>query len=201
MFGLRNSRKNNVASACKECRSIEAKLYRELNKDALIISSKKRRVLTNTYQKQYIKPYLANNREKLSKQRKEYRDRNKDIIKIKQKKIYERDKEKIALKKKEYSKRPEAIASKSNSEHKRRSLTKQGDVTTQQFLDLKQNAKSCYWCNRSLKGRKVHIDHYVPLFRGGFHTISNLVVSCDKCNLTKNAKDPIVFANSIGKLF
>ena len=78
--------------------------------------------------------------------------------------------------------------------------TKQGDVTSNQLLKLQQNAKVCYWCGINLKGKATHIDHYIPISKGGEHTLSNLVASCDKCNLIKHAKDPFVFANSIGKL-
>ena len=67
-------------------------------------------------------------------------------------------------------------------------------------MELQNNAKICYWCNVSLKNTKVHIDHYTPLSKGGEHTISNLVVSCSKCNLEKHSKDPLEFAITKGKL-
>jgi len=92
------------------------------------------------------------------------------------------------------------IINKKNMRQRRRSLTKQGDVTNIQLLELQQNAKVCYWCKCLLKNVKVHIDHYVPLSKGGLHTLSNLVVSCSKCNLSKEAKLPNDFANSIGRL-
>jgi hypothetical protein len=36
-------------------------------------------------------------------------------------------------------------------------------------------------------GRKIrtHVDHYVPLARGGTGAESNLVLSCEECNLAK----------------
>ena len=40
----------------------------------------------------------------------------------------------------------------------------------------------------------------MPLSKGGEHTLTNLVVSCPTCNLQKNAKDPIEFANKLGRL-
>lgn len=36
-----------------------------------------------------------------------------------------------------------------------------------------------------------HLDHYIPLARGGSHTIANLVPACAACNLSKGAKLPI----------
>lgn len=64
-----------------------------------------------------------------------------------------------------------------------------------------QKSPNCYWCGELLKNKKVHIDHYVPLSKGGRHIIENLVVSCPKCNLSKGAKDPYHYANIKGKLF
>lgn len=59
--------------------------------------------------------------------------------------------------------------------------------------------KVCYWCGIRC-AKSYHVDHYVPLSRGGAHELDNLVISCGPCNIKKNAKDPIEFAQSIGKL-
>lgn len=87
-----------------------------------------------------------------------------------------------------------------NYDSKRRAIKKNGDG----FMVVKKWAESqikiCYWCNISCD-EKYHIDHYVPLAKGGLHTIDNLVISCPTCNMTKNAKDPFRFANEKGRLF
>lgn len=44
------------------------------------------------------------------------------------------------------------------------------------------------------------IDHVVPLFLGGKHESSNIQILCQRCNRTKNAKDPISFMQSKGYL-
>jgi len=46
-------------------------------------------------------------------------------------------------------------------------------------------SKPCFYCNQS---GSSHLDHIVPLSRGGSHSIGNLIGACAKCNLTKNAK-------------
>ncbi|WP_328186945.1 HNH endonuclease [Marinobacter sp. OP 3.4] len=61
-------------------------------------------------------------------------------------------------------------------------------------------AKVCYWCESKCRS-DFHIDHYVPLAKGGQHEIDNLVIACPKCNLAKHAKDPYEFAESMGRLF
>lgn len=137
-----------------------------------------------------------------------YRKRVKDIFsnnlserkKVYSKRYRDKNKEKISKQSKLYKKTDIAIISNKNYKHSRRSRIKKGDVTNKQLLELQQSAKTCYWCNKSLKNTQKHIDHYVPFKKGGLHTLSNLVVSCSSCNLSKQAIDPIVFANSVGKL-
>lgn len=81
------------------------------------------------------------------------------------------------------------------SVHKRRAQkisTQDGTATSQALEELKstQNHQCCH-CSCSLdfsaKGQ-VHLDHLIPLSKGGAHTISNVAWSCAHCNLTKSAK-------------
>lgn len=59
--------------------------------------------------------------------------------------------------------------------------------------------KVCYWCGIKC-GDGFHVDHYVPLSKGGAHEIANLVIACPSCNIKKNAKDPLDFAKQVGRL-
>lgn len=99
-----------------------------------------------------------------------------------------------------YCKTEKGIAKSKNDGAKRRGNFKKGNVTSEEMINLQKNAITCYWCNIKLHNKVKHIDHYIPISKGGKHTLSNLVVSCANCNLKKSAKDPILFANSIGKL-
>ncbi|NLB85017.1 MAG: HNH endonuclease, partial [Acholeplasmataceae bacterium] len=55
-------------------------------------------------------------------------------------------------------------------------------------------------CNSKIIDNKYNIDHYIPISKGGEHTIDNLVISCEKCNKQKHAKDPYEFALTKGRL-
>lgn len=83
---------------------------------------------------------------------------------------------------------------------KRRAVEKRGDSSAMISEWIKRTPKKCYWCNLKC-AKKYHIDHYVPLAKGGRHEVTNLVIACPKCNLKKNAKDPYEFAASVGRLF
>jgi 5-methylcytosine-specific restriction endonuclease McrA len=39
-----------------------------------------------------------------------------------------------------------------------------------------------------LSGSECHVDHVVPLARGGTHTRDNLATACPSCNISKGTK-------------
>jgi len=47
---------------------------------------------------------------------------------------------------------------------------------------------ACRYCGTVLDVLNWHLDHIVPIVRGGMHTRANTVAACPKCNLSKNDK-------------
>lgn len=47
----------------------------------------------------------------------------------------------------------------------------------------------CWWCGKKV-GKKYHVDHNIPLARGGTNDPRNIVISCPKCNMSKGKKLP-----------
>lgn len=57
----------------------------------------------------------------------------------------------------------------------------------------------CAYCSISLKSG-YNIDHITALARGGTNWPKNLQLTCALCNNRKHAKDPIAFAQELGRL-
>lgn len=57
----------------------------------------------------------------------------------------------------------------------------------------------CAWCGVPCKAR-YHVDHIVPLVKGGTNGPENICIACPDCNLRKQARHPDAFAQSMGKL-
>lgn len=56
----------------------------------------------------------------------------------------------------------------------------------------------CPYCKTTITIESCHMDHLIPLARGGSHSDLNMQLTCKRCNLKKHAKDPIEFAASMG---
>lgn len=50
---------------------------------------------------------------------------------------------------------------------------------------------TCYWCGK--KSIKYHVDHVIPLSRGGSNWPDNIVIACPTCNLKRTNKLPHEF--------
>lgn len=68
-----------------------------------------------------------------------------------------------------------------------------------EFLWKLQKGK-CAFCLQSLIKFRFHIDHYVPLVKGGTNDRKNLRLLHKKCNLSKGARDPAEHALRNGLL-
>lgn len=58
----------------------------------------------------------------------------------------------------------------------------------------------CAWCRKKVKFGERHVDHIVPVHKGGSNDPANLAISCKTCNHRKSAKDPLDFARELGRL-
>jgi 5-methylcytosine-specific restriction endonuclease McrA len=105
---------------------------------------------------------------------------------------------------KKRAKQPEKILTRNRNRKARiRALPGQHTASevAQLFIIQRGNCAGCQVALvKSGKG-KYHVDHVVPLARGGSNGPENLQLLCKKCNLKKAAMDPYEWANLHGLLF
>lgn len=101
--------------------------------------------------------------------------------------------------KKWQAKNPEKVRHfKLKNKSKRRGAT--GSHTLSQIVTLLEGQQfKCAACKKSIKLHR-HLDHIMPISRGGSNDIKNLQWLCPPCNLRKNAKHPIDWAQEMGRL-
>ena len=59
-------------------------------------------------------------------------------------------------------------------------------------LILEKYARKCAYCGTDCIDT-YHIDHKIPVSKGGDNSFDNLALSCPKCNLSKGSKTDIEF--------
>ena len=87
------------------------------------------------------------------------------------------------------------------SNHKRRLLTRELTIDIVQNV-YEENIKrfgslTCYLCLRPIVFGRDHLEHKVPISRGGDNNRQNLDVACQKCNLRKNKKTVEEFTREV----
>lgn len=153
------------------------------------------------------------NPEKLKGYRKAYRDADPEKARARYRNWYAADPEKVGnlrrkaresdieasrAKERERDRRrralnPDANRVKCGKRHARK-MGAEGSHTASDIADqyARQNGK-CHWCFLCV-GRTYHVDHVVPLSRGGSDGPENIVIACPTCNVRKGAMLPTDFA-------
>ena len=145
------------------------------------------------------------NKETINKRNTEYRAKNKENAKNRNAELYKKNKDKIKRQHKEWVKaNPDKVIALSkvhNHNRRARIISSKGRLSLgveKKLLSIQKNR--CAVCRTSLKKTGFHIDHIIPLARGGENVDSNVQVTCPKCNHEKSAKDPIQFMREKGFL-
>ena len=59
---------------------------------------------------------------------------------------------------------------------------------TKEFVESIYNIDTCYYCGINIPREFRTLEHALPLTKGGYHSISNIVMACVACNCSKADK-------------
>jgi len=191
------SEKMTSTATCKKCMEIYVQKNKEKIKLKRHLKHKENRLEVN--RKNLI--YRINNREKINNRSKEYVRLNKEKIKESRRLYYIQNNERIRSRIKTWvqNNRDKVRISSSRKKAKRRGCLVGTFYKKEIELMIVNQKYKCINCKTSIK-EKYHIDHIIPISLGGSNYISNIQILCPPCNLKKNAKDPIVWAQENGRL-
>jgi 5-methylcytosine-specific restriction endonuclease McrA len=91
----------------------------------------------------------------------------------------------------EYRQTPKGKAIHLDTENRRRSRKRHnGEENLAWFYQAVRELPlvMCHICGTWLHGSDCHVDHVIPLARGGNHTRDNLATACPTCNLRKSSR-------------
>jgi 5-methylcytosine-specific restriction endonuclease McrA len=93
----------------------------------------------------------------------------------------QRDRQRVRAR--EYSRGTRYRFNQRNHKARRRSVYRDGGVTTEEWEIILRRFKNC--CAYCCSGGAMTMDHVVPLSKGGVHAANNVVPACRKCNSAK----------------
>lgn len=201
--------------------------WREKNRDKINAQKRARRNTPEAKLKR-AQEYLANkekikqqsaawyqaNREKVIARTAAYNKENADAVRARQKAWIEKNWDHVKSRSIEYTLKNKEWLDKKNKEWKKNNMVllrvyasnrrarernAEGTFTRDDVKALLLlQKKTCIVCRQHLT--EYHVDHKVPLHRGGTNDPSNLQILCPTCNVRKGAKDPIEFMQEQGFL-
>ena len=165
------------------------------------------------WHKEYRRQWAANNREKVSEYNRRfyYANQEKELERARKRRKADpgmskrwRDSNLAHAREQEQRYRDEHPEKGIEREHKRRARKRNAYVAPVTAADIahlmEQQRGRCPYCQCSIRDG-YHVDHYVPLAKGGTHEPANVQLTCPTCNSRKGAKLPEAFAQERGKLF
>lgn len=168
----------------------KCKRYRSKHKDKIRAYKVQNRARSN----ELSRARYAANKEQARAYRKQYREANRDKI---NRKLRESRASNIELSRQRvrdsHKRNPQW---KRSSEAKRRAIRKgvapeELDRVNAFYAFVASATKiTCRWCTKQVPPELRHVDHIVPLSRGGRHAVDNLCCSCFDCNVRKGNKLP-----------
>lgn len=164
--------------------------YYQDNKEKILAANKARRKEKGPeYKLNMDRAWREKNKDVLAPKRRAYRMANEKMLRV-------------AIRAWEAA-NPEKMKACRNNTRARRALA-EGSHTGDDVKRIYESQRGiCINCKIKIpkSGKhRYHIDHIVPLAKGGTNNADNLQILCRSCNCSKGAKDPIDWAQQNGRL-
>lgn len=223
-FWSRYNRKG-LESHCKDCKKCYQRSYRAKDRARFYSATQAWRNRNREHIKEYNRQYRAEHAEELSEKEKEaranmtpeerveksekakeYYHKNRDILLKNARGYYFDNLDKNREDRQAYSREwTRKNPDKRQAQHALRKARKRNPDGVIESLPsrneiLSEQGGMCAYCKAKGKSVEWHLDHIMPLARGGHHTADNVQVLCAPCNMSKKAKHPLDFASEQGRL-
>lgn len=179
---LREYRRKNA-----ESRREYKRKYREENADKIHASGRRYRYENSDKVRESKRRYYQANAVALNEKRRKWRKDNPDKVRKSWRDWENKNTDKLR------------ICARARQHRRREHKLRNGGTHTASDIQAQYDNQhgKCWWCGKKIKDTKYHVDHRVPLARGGSNAPENLVIACPKCNQSKGAKLPHEWSNRL----
>jgi len=192
----RHSRtKDGRQTRCKVCKGEASRKYYESGGGRE--KQKKYREKNKARLSEYKKKYYSENKERILKWFKANYGKNRDAAIARVKEWTERNPEKRAEWRRANQARYNGYQATRRAKERAASIGDKAEIAAKYTYLKTANRLRCTYCKKVVAKRDRHVDHIIPLSRGGTHEASNLCCSCSRCNLSKHTKTPEEFTGQM----
>jgi len=181
--------KSGLQSSCKACSSVTNRAYYQANREEATAAARSHYQENKESIIAHSRAYHLQNRERLNANSRAYYQENKESINAYKRAYHLQNKEAENTRSRAYQKsHPEVFA---KARHTRRANRLDNGIFAITSKELKRIQSSpCTHCSSTTN---IHVDHVIPLSKGGRHSIGNLQALCQSCNTSKSASFYAVF--------
>lgn len=198
------SSKTGLAGICKSCTKRRVHEWEQAHPERRRERSREYRRRHPEKDKEY---YLANrerhleqsrrwgqeNKDKIREASRRYREAHPEQYRENQRRFTRRRPERRREIGREWARRNLEYRKAQKAKRRARELGAQGTHTRDDIQRLYEQADGrCWWCGKRV-GDDYHVDHRIPLSKGGSNDVANLVIACPFCNMSKHDKLPHEF--------
>lgn len=195
-FRKHKRRKDGHSSSCRSCDTERDKLYYAKNKSNILEKQKEFRENNKDIVAERKKREYENNKERYAERNKLWHNENKERVNENSRNWSKRNKKKRAEHRKKWRmNNKDKIYSYGL---KRRSYKQKVSFVTHERIEILERYNyTCQCCGIRVHDRstghwntpdKAHIDHIIPVSKGGNSELDNLQLLCRTCNLSKSDK-------------
>lgn len=185
-FAAHRTTRDRLRPECKACHNLAATQWQRANKEKVAARDKR---------------YKERNRDKLNARRREYYAKAHSKVRATMNAWVEKNREKVRQKTRQWQHENKekylAIMRMVNAGRRFAEVTKANKPKIIEQLKVNQKGK-CAACRCVLE--RFHIDHIMPIKRGGTNDPDNLQLLCVTCNCRKKDRHPVEFMQSQGYL-
>lgn len=212
--------KDGLKQRCKTCRNIDKQGYCERNKDkitaygrlyreknrATINEKRKARYQANREyelarnkrwdeknpekRREHARAAYWRNPDKQRRRNKRYREANIEYSRSRVRDYYHQNKAKERARHRRWRQENPEVRRKSLQDYRARLANAPGEHTSEELAKIREvQANQCLYCGADCS-TAFHVDHFIPLDKGGSNSADNLVIACESCNCSKNDRLP-----------
>ncbi len=174
--------------------------YREANRETLSAKAKERYQANRNVHLARMNEWVKRNPERSAQLKRNWADANREKVRASGRISARKRSDKASIYRKRWIEKNREKVRQWTRLRRARKQKAEGIHTLEDIAAIRVAQRDrCAYCRCRLKGGG-DLDHIIPLSASGTNWPSNLQLTCEPCNSSKHARDPVDYARSIGRL-